>query len=116
MNSDSILSILCSYQFRFAKEAQLHDAIAAALTERRITFEREVRLNERDRVDFLAGDVAIECKVDGSRIEVMRQLLRYAESPRVGSILLVTSRSRHLPIPTTLGGKPVSTLWLNSIL
>ena len=53
-------------------------------------------------IDFLAGDVGIEVKIKGSAADAFRQLKRYAESDRIGSLILVTSKAMALP-PRVLG-------------
>lgn len=79
-------------------------AIANALELAGVTFEREVRLSDADIVDFMAGSIAIEVKIKGAKAAIYRQLERYAEHDCVSSILLVSSRSMHLP--TLINGKP----------
>jgi hypothetical protein len=73
----------------------MQSAIAAALIQEGIEFRAEYRLAPRDRIDFLAGGVGIETKIAGSYIEVASQLLRYAESPLVTGLILVTNRASH---------------------
>ncbi|MDQ7981885.1 hypothetical protein QYH69_32195 [Paraburkholderia sp. SARCC-3016] len=79
-------------------------AIANALGLAGMKFEREVRLSDEDIVDFMIGRVAVEVKIKGAKAAIYRQLERYAEHERVASILLVTSRSMHLP--ALINGKP----------
>lgn len=79
-------------------------AIANALELAGVSFEREVRLSDADIVDFMAGTIAIEVKIKGAKAAIYRQLERYAEHGCVTSILLVTSRSMHLP--ALIKGKP----------
>lgn len=74
--------------------------------------QREVVLTARDRPDFMVGPLAIELKVKGSPADVARQLMRYAEHPSVGAILLVTTRSSHRAMPAQMCGKPVRVLYL----
>ena len=79
-------------------------AIANALELAGVAFEREVRLSEADIVDFMIGSIAVEVKIKGAKAAIYRQLERYAEHERVTSILLVSSRSMHLP--SLINGKP----------
>jgi hypothetical protein len=79
-------------------------AIANALELAGLVFEREVRLSEADIVDFMVGSVAIEVKIKGAKAAIYRQLERYAAHECVTSILLVSSRSMHLP--ALINGKP----------
>jgi hypothetical protein len=108
--------LLSSYRFAFSDEDELQSAIEAALHRAGLDFEREARLDARDRPDFLVGDAAIEVKVAGSSAQVHRQLLRYAAHERVRSVLLVTTRSRHqLELPESLLSKPLSVLHVGGV-
>lgn len=95
-------------RFRYVDEDELQRGLAAALEADGFEIEREVILSPRDRIDILAGRVGIEVKVAGQAASVVRQLERYAESDRVDELVLVTSRVRHLAVPSEIGGKPVS--------
>lgn len=99
---------LRSMRLTHGSEIDLQDAIARVLVAEHVSFEREAVLSAESRIDFLthAGD-GIEVKVDGSTAQVTRQLHRYAQSPLVVSILLVTTRMRHLHVPRSLGGKAI---------
>lgn len=99
--------ILQSYGFRYFSEMELHSQIAEALNREGIAFDREVRLTEKDRVDFMVGGIAVEVKVDGAKNEVLRQIHRYAQSDMVSAIVVVTDKARHLNLPCCLNGKPV---------
>lgn len=99
-----------------SNEAELQEAVASLLArECEVEVSREVELSARDRIDLMAGDVGIECKVDGTQQEVLRQLLRYAESPRVKSLVLVTTRRKHRTAQRTLGGKPCRVVCVGGI-
>lgn len=105
-----------------ANESVLCDRIA--LLFRRIPgchAAREYRLDTRSRLDFLAGDgvlpgIAVEVKVQGGVGQVTRQLMRYADDPRVGGVLLITTRAAHRGLPETMRGKPVACLWIGEFL
>jgi hypothetical protein len=91
-------------------EEEVQRAIAAVLTEQRYEFEREVRLAATDRIDFLIeSGIGVEVKIQGSALAATRQLLRYAEHPRVRELILFTTRSQ-IVVPSELGGKPVVTV------
>lgn len=102
----------------FTTEAELQEALAArlwdeALIGRPITgYSREVRLDERNRIDFLveldeAITVGVEVKIAGSLAAVRRQLERYAADDRIHQLLLITTKAQHHHISPTIGGKPV---------
>ncbi len=103
----SAIDTLRLNRFRFVDEQQLHEAIAAALAADGVAFEREVRLGDRDRIDFIADTLGIEVKVDGSAAVVERQLARYAEHDRITALALVTSCARHGAVAREINGKPV---------
>lgn len=111
----AIRSLLERWTLRHSSEDELQRAIAEVLEAGGIPFKREVRIGVRDRLDFLAGTVGIECKLFGSRTEVGRQLIRYAESGRVGALLLVTTRRQLLGLPVVLAGVPLLTLHVGAL-
>lgn len=98
----------CAYQVN--TERDLHDAICGRLADAGVPHTREAWLSPRDRVDVLAGGVAIEVKTAGSLIDVLRQCQRYARSPMVDSVLLVTTVPDHHGAPLTVGGKALTVL------
>ena len=70
--------------------------------------EHEVRLDDHSRIDFLtAAGVGIEVKIAGSVEDVLRQLIRYSQHPRVQALVLVTTIAAHRVMPRELGLKPV---------
>lgn len=91
----------------YESEERCQAAIAAALQAAGVAFEREVRLSDRDRIDFMVGSVGVEVKLDGSLSALTRQLHRYAQSDRVESLLVVTTRARLARVPQSLNGKRV---------
>jgi hypothetical protein len=112
---DHIFGLLSLHRFTFATEGELQDGIALVLTEANVSFEREFTLLPKDRIDFMVEDLGLEVKVAGSLSSVTRQLFRYAESPLIGSLLLVTSRiALHSRLPAQMNGKPLRVLRLMS--
>lgn len=93
-------------------EKDLHDVLTTRLHEAGYHCTREARLTARDRVDLLVDRVAIEVKVAGSLIDVLRQCQRYARSDDVDSVLLVTTVPAHTGAPPTIGGKPLRVLYV----
>lgn len=113
MNTSATLAgLLSRTRFRVHNEADLQRAIAHVFDGEGITFEREVTLSEGDRVDFLVGTIGVELKVDGSLSSVTRQLHRYAASPLVSELLLVTTRMRHRNMPGSFNGKAITVVHL----
>lgn len=73
---------------------------------------REVRLSDGDIIDLMVGGVGVEVKLRGSRVEILRQLERYAGHAAVRELLLVTGTAMRLP--PAIGGKPVRGLSLGA--
>ena len=108
-----IVSLLRGYRFDLSSEDQLQRGIEQLLRTSTFQWEREVIVTPRDRIDFLVEGCGVECKIDGSGPEVIRQLHRYAQQDVIRELLLVTTKSRHLNgLPTELNGKPVRGLVL----
>jgi hypothetical protein len=95
VSEHAIIAALTAVRFHVASEAELQEAIARVLTEAKFTFEAEVRLTPKDRIDFMVGDVGLEVKLSGTTSEIAAQLQRYAASPLVRCLLLVTTRLRY---------------------
>lgn len=112
----AVVEALNRGRFRYRNELQLHDGMVIALNTAGITVgarNREVHLPGAGRIEFLLGGLGVEVKVDGPARAVWRQLHRYAASPHVEELLLVTTRARHaVAAPIELDGKPVSVLVL----
>lgn len=106
-----VADALRRYRFRFADEARLQELIGQALAKEGVAFEREARLDARNRIDFLAGRVGIEVKVAGSVADVRRQVDRYARFERIDGLVLVTAKAAHR-LPPEVGGKPLETVSL----
>ncbi len=113
--AEVIASFLAAHRFRYRNEGQLHDAIAGALEAGAISAEPEVQLTPHERIDFMAGRIGIEVKVAGTPAAVTRQLRRYADSPDVDALVLVTNRARHLRVAREIGGKPVRVVCLSGL-
>lgn len=94
MSLGAILQALAGKRIDSTSEDRFQIDVAKLLTAAGVTFEREVILSSRDRIDFLAGDVGIECKVKGSVGDVAQQLIRYSQHDRIQSLVLVTGRAR----------------------
>lgn len=105
-NLDAVFESL--HGFVPSDEADLGDQVAKRLAAKGVEFEREVWLNDTDRIDFLVGDVGLELKLKGPVSAVTRQLMRYAQSSRVASLVLVTTRFAHKAVPKSLASKRVA--------
>ena len=110
--SEEIVASIEEYEFSYTCEDDLQKAIASVLSDCSIPYQREYRLNEKDRLDFKVGTIAIEVKIKGGLTEVARQVGRYLQSSEVTSVILVTTRSAHRNLPPSLNGKPIYVSYL----
>lgn len=107
-----VTRVIGSRRFRFANEKDLQAGIETALLEEGIRFEREVKLAKGDIIDFIVDDLGIEVKIDGPLTALTRQLARYARHERIAELLVVSSRNGLTNLPTSLGGKRLTTISL----
>jgi hypothetical protein len=118
MSSDSLTQVVrVATTLRLhavTSEYQVQDALAAALTAAGISFEREVRLSPRNRVDFLCeGGVAIEVKRGKPNTRrVQAQVDRYCACEQVTALVIVTERAL-IWTPSSSSGKIVQTVALS---
>lgn len=107
---------LASYSYPTSTEAELQSAVEGVLRDGGYDFQSQVVLSPRSRLDALvrlpAGRVALELKTKGGRTALLLQLARYAESPQVDALLLVTTASRLTGLPAMVLNKPVLTVRL----
>lgn len=108
---ETVAAALRRYRFRFADEDRLQVLLGQALAAEGLPVEREVRLDPRNRIDFLVGGVGVEAKVAGSAADVRRQLDRYARFDRVDGLVLVTTKAAHR-FPSEVRGKPLEVVSL----
>lgn len=109
-----VIDALGSFKFTYDNEIELQDGIAAAFTGHAILFEREARLGDDLKIDFMIpGGIGVEVKIKGSPSDVARQLLAYANRPEVTCLVLVTARAALSRLPPILLGKKlyVVPLW-----
>jgi len=113
MNVIEIVKALRQYRIRFGTEAFMHADVARVLNQLDQLHVCEEPLSAADRIDFYLPDThcGIECKVAGGPSEVLAQLLRYANSPSIEHLILVTSRRTHQFEQTTLAGKPFAVVY-----
>lgn len=107
MTGSYIVGMLRQYKIPTANELDMQDMVGRILKHHGVEYSREHVLSARDRVDFLCGGVAVECKVAGSPADVLVQLQRYAEHESVSELVLVTSRWDHA-FEATVNGKPLA--------
>ena len=120
----SIVRLFSRTRVALSSEKAMQSDIAAALTAGSVPFEREHRLSIEDIPDFLIQMpqvhtpcaraltewIAVECKLKGRgggprKIDIYRQIERYARHPEVAAIILASNLS--MGLPAEIGGKPV---------
>ncbi|WP_257164666.1 hypothetical protein [Bradyrhizobium sp. SRS-191] len=106
-----IVALLERAPLPLSDEKQLQADMLALLKADGLDAVREVRLDQRDIVDFMIFDgdfvltgLAIEVKIKGQRRAIYRQLERYCAHPRVNGILLATNVA--MSLPAEIEGKP----------
>ncbi len=105
------------YTFNFRDELELHGLLEQAMRDDGWHVEREVKLGEKDRIDFVVQrvvdgkpsgvEVGVEVKVKASLAHVERQLRRYATHPRLAGILVISCSVQLTRLPSFIAGKPV---------
>ncbi|QNJ90026.1 hypothetical protein HZU40_00045 (plasmid) [Mycolicibacterium fluoranthenivorans] len=91
--AERVVVALSDHVYRAARERAFQDAIETVLRGRGFRVEREFRLSDRDRPDFLVDRcVAVEVKMRAGGSAVLSQLARYAAHDRVRAIVVATPR------------------------
>lgn len=111
---ESVRRIIRGHRWRLEVESTLQAEISAQLTAAAIAHEREVRLDAKNRIDFLVGSVGIEVKIKGAKRDIYRQIERYTEFDEIAEIVLLTNVA--VRMPATISGKPVHVIPLTSAL
>lgn len=86
-----VAQILSRHRFDLSDEKVTQAQIADALIAGGVEHRREVRLSQHDRPDFLlpASGLAIEVKLRAGRMDIWRQLVRYAAHEAVRGLMLI---------------------------
>lgn len=111
-----LCQVISAYRYNFQDENTLQEGMAIALANNAIDFEREVRLDARNRPDFMIGSVAVEVKIKGSFAEFLRQANRYLELEQISALIVVGTPKWMSAVPSSLLGKPIYTVRLMSSL
>ena len=115
MNSSRLISLLRLWTIPTWNERVMQDSIETILKTEAVPHFREFAVSN-GIIDFLCGSVGVECKVDSSKTNVMRQLSKYSVDPRVSELLLVTTLVAHRGLDgITLQGKPVRVYWISPL-
>ena len=93
-------------------EKRMQEQLEIALSRARIRFVREHRLSDRDVPDFFIYDsgidsgIVVECKLRKARkMDIWKQLERYASHSSVTALVLASNAS--MGLPGECGGKPL---------
>lgn len=94
-----VVELLRTTPFVLKDEKSVQSAIGTVLNSHGIRHKREVRLSEKDIVDFMVeGGIAIEVKMSGAqKRSIFRQCERYCEHASVSAIILMTAKTMGLP-------------------
>lgn len=112
MLSETICRALYNTRFHYHNEKELQKGVSLVLDGLGVSYTPEFLMSPRDRIDFLVGNIGIECKSDDSTggtslSAVTRQLHRYSQSPLVKELILLTTMSKHKNLPEMMNEKPV---------
>jgi len=102
-------------RYSYRQETQLHLGLEAAMRHAGINPVPEVRLNARDRIDFVVDRVGVEVKIKGTVDSLHRQLMRYADSDQLDELLVITTDPHHRDLPPTLNEKPLTVLVIGAL-
>ncbi|KND57250.1 hypothetical protein BVER_00553c [Candidatus Burkholderia verschuerenii] len=103
-----IVRLLQRHRFDLSTEKRLQSGVEQALTEAGFEFEREKRLSDQDIPDFLvAGGIAVECKMRNKarKIDIYKQIERYASHAAITAIVLASNVS--MGLPEEINGKAI---------
>lgn len=111
--ADAVAELLRNARLVTRSETDLQGLVEETLRAASIVFEAQVPLGvggALGRIDLYVPDLklGIELKVQGTPTAVAAQLLRYAQSSMVDTLLLVTGRSSLGHLPHELMGKPLT--------
>ena len=94
---ERVVELLRSARIDLADEKQAQRDIETLLLGAGIKHVRECRLTAKDVPDFMIDSLCVEVKLQGSKKQIYRQLVRYAKHSLVERILLVSCVSMGLP-------------------
>ena len=111
----AVLNALMELRSPFALyENDIHGFVRDRLSQAGLPYEHEAKIGKGCRIDYLVGDVGVEIKKGRPvRSTLLKQLARYAACDGVSAIVVLTQRA--LPLPASIGGKPVRAVSLNQL-
>ncbi len=96
-STHDLIQILSSYRLPLSDEKELQAEIAKVFENHRLAFEREVRLSNKDVIDFKVGSIGIEVKIGGAKRAIWRQCSRYCAHDDIKTLILLTNVPVGLP-------------------
>ena len=109
----AFVELVKTYRYSVASEDSFQRGVEQVLHRNDIPFLREYPLGpEFGRIDFYLPrqKLGIELKVKGSPSQVLRQLHRYAQSPDVDALILLTARAGLSFPPMRMNGREIFTV------
>ena len=100
-----IIHLINSFRFPLTDEKMLQGAIEEKFESAGFDYRREVRLDRHNIIDFTVGEIGIEVKIKGARLNIYKQVERYVEFDAIKRLLLVTNIA--MGLPQLVKGKPV---------
>lgn len=110
-----ISSIIKSYKYNYSNEDILQKGIAKVLDLHGISYSREHKLSDRDRIDFYTNSIGIEVKTKGSATNLARQIRRYLDFEDVKAIIVVCTKKSLTKLPEELNSKPIHVCYLSNL-
>ena len=119
---DRLLRTLRSASFRVSDEGELQRQVAELLDRDGIGYQREKILGvckSSSRIDFWVHDhcgagIGLELKVGQPAKQILRQLMRYADSPQICELVIASTSHSALRLPTEVLGKPLHSFQLRA--
>lgn len=105
---EAIFQCLANRRFPLNNEIATQDAIESAFKDSGISYQREVRLDAANRIDFMIGDIGCEVKIKSPKMKLFRQIERYVEFDAISRIVLIINVATGFP--KEINGKPVYVL------
>ena len=95
-------------------ETDLHQRVATALAQEELSFVHEKVLGKGRRIDFWINGIGIEIKKGKPQPKALLcQLTKYATHDDIYALIVLAERS--VTLPSTIAGKPVYLLTLQSL-
>ena len=105
MDIEKLFKAIDNKRYTLSNEKTVQIQLLQHMKQAGFEFQREVRLDENNIIDFLDEDgVGIEVKVNGSRMAILHQCERYCKFDQIKIFILISSKA--MGFPKELNGKP----------